>query len=114
MEIAQGELDAAQEKARQSSRADGRLAGEAQPWSVAGHLPSVERIIEPKNTLCPCGCGEMAKIGEDVSERLDVIPAQCASWSRVARNTPAAAARERSCRRMHRSTSFLAACRPRR
>ena len=33
-------------------------------------------MIEPASTLCPCGCGEMAKIGEDVSERLDVIPAQ--------------------------------------
>ena len=40
------------------------------------HLPRLERIIEPETTLCPCGCGEMAKIGEDVSERLDVIPAQ--------------------------------------
>src|SRR3546814_17453964 len=26
--------------------------------------------------MCPGGCGEMARIGEDVSERLDVIPAQ--------------------------------------
>src|SRR3546814_7693847 len=26
--------------------------------------------------MCPCGCGEMAKIGEDASERLDIIPAQ--------------------------------------
>lgn len=32
--------------------------------------------MEPKSTLCPCGCGEMARIGEDVSERLDAIPAQ--------------------------------------
>ena len=39
-------------------------------------LPRVERVIEPASTLCPCGCGEMARIGEDVSERLDVIPAQ--------------------------------------
>src|SRR3546814_7857567 len=40
------------------------------------HLPRVERTIEPESTMCPCGCGEMARIGEDVSERLDVIPAQ--------------------------------------
>jgi transposase len=33
-------------------------------------------VIEPASTHCPCGCGEMTKIGEDVSERLDVIPAQ--------------------------------------
>jgi len=39
-------------------------------------LPRVERIIEPASTLCPCGCGAMTKIGEDVSKRLDVIPAQ--------------------------------------
>jgi len=45
-----------------------------------GHLPShlerVERVIEPDSTLCPCGCGEMVKVGEDRSERLDVIPAR--------------------------------------
>jgi transposase len=40
------------------------------------HLPRIERVIEPASTQCPCGCGEMARIGEDVSERLDVIPAQ--------------------------------------
>ena len=40
------------------------------------HLPRIERVIEPESRLCPCGCGEMAKVGEDRSERLDVIPAQ--------------------------------------
>ena len=40
------------------------------------HLPRIERVIEPESTLCPCGCGEMAKIGEDRSERLDIVPAQ--------------------------------------
>ncbi|EHK52276.1 IS66 family transposase [Allomesorhizobium alhagi] len=79
VEIAQGVLNAAQEKAaaiihgksgsntRQQNRNRGQLPA---------HLPRVERIIEPESTVCPCGCGEMARIGEDVSERLDVIPAQ--------------------------------------
>jgi transposase len=40
------------------------------------HLPRIEQVIEPDSILCPCGCGEMAKVGEDRSERLDVIPAQ--------------------------------------
>ena len=40
------------------------------------HLPRIERVIEPESTLCSCGCGEMAKIGEDRSERLDIVPAQ--------------------------------------
>ncbi len=39
-------------------------------------LPRVQRVIEPASTLCPCGCGEMTRIGEDRVERLDVIPAQ--------------------------------------
>jgi len=26
--------------------------------------------------MCPCGCGPVTMIGEDVSERLDVVPAQ--------------------------------------
>jgi len=39
-------------------------------------LPRVERVIEPERTLCPCGCGEMARIGEDRAERLDIVPAQ--------------------------------------
>lgn len=39
-------------------------------------LPRIEHVIEPASTLCPCGCGEMARIGEDRVERLDVVPAQ--------------------------------------
>ena len=50
------------------------------PARNIGHLPEhpprIERVIEPESTLCPCGCGEMAKIGEDRSERLDIVPAQ--------------------------------------
>ena len=39
-------------------------------------LPRIERVIEPASTLCPCGCGAMTRIGEDRSERLDIVPAQ--------------------------------------
>ncbi|MCA1371891.1 IS66 family transposase [Bradyrhizobium sp. BRP14] len=78
IEIAQGVLDAAQE------RAEAIIKGKRQPTDgprrnrghLPAHLPRVEQIIEPESTLCPCGCGEMARIGEDVSERLDRIPAQ--------------------------------------
>ena len=40
------------------------------------HLPRVEQVIEPESTECPCGCGQMHRIGEDRSERLEIIPAQ--------------------------------------
>ncbi len=40
------------------------------------HLPRVETVVEVTEPVCPCCAGPMHKIGEDVSERLDVIPAQ--------------------------------------
>jgi len=39
-------------------------------------LTRVERLIEPDSIICPCGCGDMARIGEDRTERLDYIPAR--------------------------------------
>lgn len=39
------------------------------------HLPRVEEVIEPESLICECSCVRH-KIGEDVSERLDVIPSQ--------------------------------------
>lgn len=36
-------------------------------------------MIEPEATGCVCGCDARVKIGEDISERLDVLPA----WFRV-------------------------------
>lgn len=40
------------------------------------HLPRVERVIEPESIVCPCGCGNMVRIGEDRTERLDRVPAR--------------------------------------
>ena len=39
-------------------------------------LPRVEQVIEPDSVVCPCGCGNMVRIGEDRTERLDYIPAR--------------------------------------
>ena len=80
IEIAQGVLEAAQEKARRSAL-KGKGAGKdgkanRNRGHLPKHLPRLERVIEPEATLCPCGCGEMARIGEDVSKRLNVVPAQ--------------------------------------
>jgi transposase len=44
--------------------------------SLPDHLPQVEVVIEPASTKCPCCAGGMHVIGEDVSKRLDVVPAQ--------------------------------------
>ncbi|HZY41363.1 MAG TPA: IS66 family transposase zinc-finger binding domain-containing protein, partial [Anaerolineae bacterium] len=42
--------------------------------ALPAHLPRVDRIVEPENTTCSCG-EAMVRIGEDTSERLDIIPA---------------------------------------
>ncbi|HQV16385.1 MAG TPA: IS66 family transposase zinc-finger binding domain-containing protein, partial [Denitromonas sp.] len=43
--------------------------------SLPKHLPRIEEIIEPESLACACG-GCLHCIGEDVSERLDIVPAQ--------------------------------------
>src|SRR6516164_6700626 len=39
------------------------------------HLPRCEQVVEPETTVCPCCQGPLHKIGEDINEVLDVIPA---------------------------------------
>jgi transposase len=39
-------------------------------------LPRIEQVVEPESLICPCGCGQMHRIGEDRTERLDIVPAQ--------------------------------------
>jgi hypothetical protein len=40
------------------------------------HLPREEVVIDVEDKTCPCCGGLKHRMGEDVSERLDVIPAQ--------------------------------------
>ena len=40
------------------------------------HLPRVETVVDVDSPTCPCCSGALHRIGEDVSERLDVVPAQ--------------------------------------
>ena len=39
-------------------------------------LPRMHQTLEPESVVCPCCNGNMHVIGEDISERLDIIPAQ--------------------------------------
>lgn len=43
---------------------------------LPAHLPRIETMVDVQSTICPCCAGILHRIGEDVSERLDVIPAQ--------------------------------------
>src|SRR5215208_5310692 len=71
----------AQEKA-QAERRDPALREartakrRARRGALPAHLPRVEVTLAPQDITCPCCRAAMTPIGEDVSERLDVIPAQ--------------------------------------
>ena len=80
--------------------------------SLPKHLPRIEEVIEPEQTLCGCGA-ERHMIGEDKTERLDIIPAQ---FRVIVTRRPKYAcgpARTASFRHPHLRGSFLAACRQR-
>ena len=44
--------------------------------SLPTHLPRVEMVVDIEDHACPCCRGALHRIGEDVSERLDIVPAQ--------------------------------------
>jgi transposase len=44
--------------------------------ALPGRLPRIETIVDIEDKTCPCCKGLLHCIGEDVSERLDVVPAQ--------------------------------------
>src|SRR5208283_6041689 len=43
--------------------------------ALPDHLPRQTRRHEPKETICPECQGELRKLGEDVSEMLEYVPA---------------------------------------
>jgi hypothetical protein len=69
------------------------------------HLPR-ERVVIPTPCSCPaCGGNRLSKLGEDVTETLEVIPAHGRSSRPCARNSPAGIARLSHSPRRH-STSY--------
>ena len=40
------------------------------------HLPRIEVVVDIEDKTCPCCHGDLHRIGEDRSERLDLVPAQ--------------------------------------
>ena len=80
------EDETALQAALEQLRAEGKT-GDAKPKTaprrprreaLPAHLRRVEHRHDPEDTTCPnAGCGHpMTRIGEDVSERLDVVPAE--------------------------------------
>jgi len=77
LSIAQAEVEAEKEqRAARKSDAATKPAPKRTIGNLPAALPRIEEVIEPESLICPCGCGVMHKIGEDRTERLDIVPAQ--------------------------------------
>ena len=72
--IAKAEAEA--EKRDPGLRKDNAAKRRASRGALPTHLPRIEVMLAPDDTACPCCREAMTVIGEDTSERLDVIPAQ--------------------------------------
>ena len=44
--------------------------------ALPAHLPRIEMVVDIEDHACPCCKNALHCIGEDVSERLDIVPAQ--------------------------------------
>jgi transposase len=68
--------EAETEAANPSERAKRSAKRRMNRGSLPAHLPRMELVVDIDDRVCPC-CGEaLHRIGEDTSERLDVVPAQ--------------------------------------
>ena len=71
---AAGEAEVEKTPAERAARAAKRRANRG---ALPAHLPRIERVVDLEDrTTCPCCAGALHRIGEDVAERLDIVPAQ--------------------------------------
>jgi transposase len=100
-DLEQREAGAAVEAEARSSaeRAAATRNRRANRGALPPHLPRIETIVDVEDKACPCCRGKLHQIGEDVSEKLDVVPAQFRVLSCADPNTPAAHARTSSSKR---------------
>ena len=71
VETALAEAEHARDKA---SRTPADRPRKANRGSLPAHLERIEQIVDVEDKACPCCGGALHQIGEDVAERLDVVP----------------------------------------
>lgn len=76
IEVAQSEAEEQSDTVEMTTPRKKRKPTQRNLGNLPDHLERIERIIEPDSIACPCGCGDMVRIGEDRTERLEIIPAQ--------------------------------------
>ncbi len=72
VETALAQADAANEA--KTGRTSGDRPRKANRGSLPAHLERIEQVVDVEDKACPCCGGALHQIGEDVAERLDVVP----------------------------------------
>jgi transposase len=72
--VAADEADA--EKSEAGARTRRAAKRRLNRGSLPAHLPRIEMVVDIEDHACPCCRNALHRIGEDVSERLDIVPAQ--------------------------------------
>lgn len=65
----------AEETASASLKAERAVRRRANRGSLPAHLPRIETVVDIEDKTCPCCQHRLHVIGEDVAERLDIVPA---------------------------------------
>jgi transposase len=73
---AEAETEAKAEAADPQRRSAKTARRRANRGSLPAHLPRIEQVVDVEDKTCPCCSGALHRIGEDIAERLDIIPAQ--------------------------------------
>src|SRR5208283_589041 len=76
-DVEQTQAGAAEEEAKSAAeREKATRKRRTNRGALPAHLPRIETVVDIDDKTCPCCKGALHQIGEDVSERLDVVPAQ--------------------------------------
>jgi transposase len=74
------QIEAAEEAANEAKTPTARNARAGRRrvnrGALPDHLPRIEMVVDVGSTICPGCSGPLHRIGEDVAERLDIVPAQ--------------------------------------
>jgi transposase len=77
-ELALEEVEAALSQAElarnKASKAPSERPRKTNRGSLPAHLERIEQVVDVEDKACPCCRGTLHQIGEDVAERLDVVP----------------------------------------
>ena len=77
-ELALEEVEAALSQAElarsKASKASSERPRKTNRGSLPAHLERIEQVVDVEEKACPCCGGALHQIGEDVAERLDVVP----------------------------------------